>query len=131
MPSPRYWREIPNRFRLEAARCTGCGTVAFPARTICPKCRGRELESVRLSRHGKVVTSTVVRVAPDEFMMEAPYAMAVIETPEGARLMTQVVDCDPDTVGPGMEVDLVFRLIRKEDHGGILCYGHKAVPVGG
>ncbi|MEE8115656.1 MAG: OB-fold domain-containing protein [Gemmatimonadales bacterium] len=86
---------------------------------------------MRLSRHGKVVTSTVVRVAPDEFMMEAPYAMAVIETPEGARLMTQVVDCDPDTVGPGMDVNLVFRLIRKEDHGGILCYGHKAVPVGG
>jgi hypothetical protein len=28
-----------------------------------------------------------------------------------------------------MEVTLEFRLIRKEGHGGILCYGHKAVPV--
>jgi len=76
-----------------------------------------------------VVTATVVQVAPTEFQMEAPYAVAVIETPEGARLMAQVVDCDPATVGPGMEVALVFRRMRKEGHGGILCYGFKGVPA--
>jgi uncharacterized OB-fold protein len=62
--------------------------------------------------------------------MEAPYAMAVVETPEGARMMIQVVDCDPATVLPGLEVELEFRLIRKEGLSGILCYGHKGVPVG-
>jgi uncharacterized OB-fold protein len=76
-----------------------------------------------------VVTSTVIHVPPDEFLNEAPYAVALVETPEGARLMTQVVDCDPDTVLPGMEVSLEFRLIRKEGHGGIRCYGHKGVPT--
>ena len=129
MPSPRYWREVPNRFRLEAVRCSGCGKITFPARRICPGCRGSELETTTLSRKGKVVTSTVIRVAPDEFLMEAPYAVALVETPEGARLMTQVVDCDPATVLPGMEVSLEFRLIRKEGHSGIRCYGHKGVPV--
>jgi uncharacterized OB-fold protein len=54
--------------------------------------------------------------------------MAVVETPEGARLMTQVVDCDPAMVAPGMEVALEFRLVRREGRSGILCYGHKAVP---
>ena len=129
MPSPRYWREIPARYRLEAARCRGCGKVAFPARRVCPACRGREWENIFLSWKGKVVTSTVVQVAPTEFQMEAPYAVAVVETPEGARLMTQVVDCEPKTVQPGMEVALVFRRLRKEGHGGILCYGFKAVPA--
>lgn len=128
MPSPRYWREIPARYRLEAARCGGCGKVAYPARRVCPACRGTDWEQVRLSRKGRVVTSTVIHVAPDDFLMEAPYAMAVVETPEGARLMTQVVDCDPATVGPGTEVALEFRLVRKEGASGILCYGHKAVP---
>jgi uncharacterized OB-fold protein len=61
--------------------------------------------------------------------MEAPYAMAVVETPEGARLMVQVVDCEPAAVTPGTEVDLEFRLIRREGHGGILCYGYKGVPT--
>ncbi len=129
MPSPRYWREIPSRYRLEAGRCKGCGKVVFPARRICPSCRGEDWENLRLSRKGRVITSTVIHVPPDEFLMEAPYAMAVVETPEGARLMTQVVDCDPSSVLPGMEVNLEFRLIRKEGHGGILCYGHKAVPT--
>ena len=129
MPSPRYWREIPNRFRLEAARCRGCGKTVFPARRVCPACRAENWEKTTLSRRGKVVTSTVIHIAPGEFVMEAPYAMAVVETPEGARLMAQVVDCDPSTVKPGMEVTLEFRRIRKEGHGGILCYGHKAVPA--
>jgi uncharacterized OB-fold protein len=68
-------------------------------------------------------------VPPDEFLNEAPYAMAVVETPEGARFMTQIVDCEPSLVGPGMEVALEFRLIRKEGQSGILCYGHKGVPL--
>ncbi|UCG85922.1 MAG: Zn-ribbon domain-containing OB-fold protein [Gemmatimonadota bacterium] len=129
MPSPRYWREIPNRYRLEAARCSACGAVLFPPRSICAQCRSDQLARFQLSRKGKVVTTTVVHVPPGEFLMEAPYAMAVVETPEGARLMVQVVDCDPAEVRPDMEVSLEFRLIRREGHSGILCYGHKGVPV--
>jgi uncharacterized OB-fold protein len=129
MPSPRYWREVPARYRLEGVRCAGCGKVVFPARAVCPDCRGETFEPASLSRRGTVVTSTVVHVAPDEFSSEAPYAMAIVETPEGARLMAQVVDCDPATVLPGLEVALEFRKIRREGHGGILCYGHKGVPV--
>ena len=129
MPSPRYWREIPSRFRLEASKCRKCGKVTFPARRICPGCRGTDHEKTHLSRVGKVVTATAVHVAPDDFAMQAPYAVAIVETPERARLMMQVVDCDPSSVVPGLEVAFEFRRIRKEGHGGILCYGHKAVPA--
>jgi uncharacterized OB-fold protein len=131
MPSPRYHREIPARYRLEAGRCSACGKVSYPVRKVCPACRGESFETVRLTPKGKVVTSTVIHVPPDQFLNEAPYAMAVIETPEGARLMTQVVDADPSSVMPGMAVDLEFRLIRREGRGGILCYGHKGVPRAG
>jgi uncharacterized protein len=130
MPSPRYIREIPARYRLEASRCTACGQVVYPGRKVCLSCGSRETETVRLSTKGTVVTSTVIHVPPDEFLNEAPYAMAVVETPEGARLMTQIVDCDPSTVLPGMMVDLEFRRVREELKSGILCYGHKGVPAG-
>jgi len=76
-----------------------------------------------------VVTSTVIHVAPTELAMEAPYAMAIVETPEKARLMVQVVDCVPETVAPGTEVALEFRKIRREGRSGILCYGYKGVPL--
>jgi uncharacterized OB-fold protein len=129
MPSPRYWREIPTRYRLEGGRCPSCGKVVYPTRKVCPDCRAEGLETVTLSRRGRVVTSTVIHVSPTEFLMEAPYPMAIVETPEGARLMVQVADSDPDDVKPGMEVALEFRRIQREGHSGILCYGHKAVPI--
>lgn len=130
MPSPRYWREVPGRLRLEGSRCKGCGRVSYPTRPRCPACRSAELEAVTLTKKGRVVTSTVIHVAPADFAMEAPYAMAIVETPEKARLMVQVVDCDPATVAPGTEVALEFRRIRKEGRSGILCYGYKGVPLG-
>jgi len=129
MPSPRYWREVPSRLRLEASSCKSCGIVAYPRRNVCPKCRTTELETKMLTHGGKVVTSTVIHVAPTDLAMEAPYAMAIVETPEKARLMVQVVDTEPGDVQPGMEVRLEFRRIRKEGASGILCYGYKAVPA--
>lgn len=129
MPSPRYWREIPSRYRLEAGRCRGCGKVVYPARRVCPACRGREFDRTTLSRRGRIVTSTRVHVPPTDLLMEAPYTVAVIETPEGARLSAQIVDCDPAMVVPGFEVALEFRLVRREGREGILCYGYKGVPA--
>lgn len=128
MPSPRYWREIPSRYRLEASRCD-CGKVSYPPRRVCPKCRGTNADTIELSHSARVVTYTVVHVPPGDFLMEAPYALAIVETAEGARMMVQVVDCDPARVHTGMDVSLEFRRIRKEGRGGILCYGHKAVPA--
>jgi uncharacterized OB-fold protein len=129
MPSPRYWREIPARFRLEAVRCTGCGKVSYPPRRVCPGCRSEALDPIALSPRGRVVTSTVIHTPSPEFQMEAPFPMAIVETPEGARLMVQVADSEPGEFEPGAEVELEFRRIRREGKGGILCYGHKAVPV--
>jgi hypothetical protein len=129
MPSPRYWREIPTRYRLEAGKCKACGTVAYPSRLVCPSCQKTDFEPLRLSRHGTVVTYTVIHVGPDSFQMEAPYPLAIVETPEGARLMAQIADCDPADVRVGMEVALEFRKINAEGHSGIICYGHKGVPA--
>jgi uncharacterized OB-fold protein len=129
MPSPRYSREIPARYRLDAGRCTSCGHVDLPRRLVCPACRSQAVEPLRLTRRGTVITCTVIHVPPDEFTTEAPYAVAIIETPEGARLMAQVVDAEPGDVVPGTQLSLEFRRIRREGHGGILCYGHKGVPL--
>lgn len=128
MPSPRYWREIPSRYRLEAAKCEGCDKVVYPARRVCPSCRGTAFEPTRLSRSGKIVTSTVLHVAADDLAMETPFPVAVVETPEGVRLMAQVADAGPDGVATGQQVTLEFRRIRREGRSGILCYGYKAVP---
>jgi uncharacterized OB-fold protein len=59
----RYWREIPQRYRYEAARCSGCGKVFFPPRLVCNACRGREFKPVILPQAGTLETFTIIRVA--------------------------------------------------------------------
>jgi uncharacterized OB-fold protein len=129
MPSPNIWRAHGQSYRLEAGRCKKCGKLFFPPRLICSQCGHREFETAALSRHGKLLTHTVIRTPADEFSGAAPYALGVVETEDGGRLTTQIVDVDFDELKIGMPVKLEFRLITAEGHSGPLQYGHKAVPA--
>ncbi len=125
----RYWREIPQRYRLEAARCSSCGEICFPPRLICPHCRSRKFEKATLADEGKIISFTVTRVGPSQFADQTPYAVAIVELDDGVRITTQVVDCDFDRLAPDQRVRLEFRRIQKQGEAGILCYGHKCVPA--
>ena len=127
MISPRYAREIPQRYRLEASKCKSCGNVSFPPRLICPECKSREFETIKLSDEGKILTYTIIRVASDAFSKITPFAIAVIAVDSGARLMTQITDSPIDKVKIGEKVKLVFRKIQDEGKSGLHCYGYKAV----
>ena len=76
---------------------------------------------------GTVVSSTVVHQAQSGYEMFGPYCMAIIELEEGPRLTSQVVDCDPITVKPGMKVKSVFRKLGEDSESGILHYGTKFI----
>jgi uncharacterized OB-fold protein len=129
MSSPRYWREIPQRYRLEGAKCKGCGKVFFPPRLICPECKSKEFENIQLKKDGKVLTYTIIRVPPSQFVDQAPYAMGVVELADGVKLLTQITDCDLEKIDIGMKVRVEFRKIYDEGHAGIICYGYKCVPA--
>jgi uncharacterized OB-fold protein len=129
MSSPKYWREIPQRYRMEAARCKGCGEVLFPPRIICPKCRGREFEMVKLAREGKLLTHTVIRVAPSPFVDQAPYAVGIVELAGGVKIMAQITDCEPERLAAGMPLRVEFRKVQEEGEAGIIAYGYKCVPA--
>ncbi len=124
----RYWREIPQRYRLEANKCKKCGFVSFPPRLICPKCQNREFEEAKLAEKGKVLTFTVIRVPPRQFIDQAPYAVGIVELDDGVKLTGQVVDCDFEDLKIGKRVKIEFRKIFDEGEAGILCYGYKFVP---
>ena len=127
--SARYWREIPQRYRYEAAKCKGCGVVWFPPRLVCAECGKRDFETVKIAGTGKVKTFTVIRVAPTEFTDEAPYAIGVVELDDGVVIQCQIVDCLPEELKTGMPVRIEFRKVKQEGHAGIINYGYKAVPA--
>jgi uncharacterized OB-fold protein len=127
--SARYWREIPQRYRYEAAKCKGCGAVWFPPRVICPECGKKDFEDVVLPGTGKVTTFTVIRVAPSEFCDEAPYAIGIVDLDGGPAIQCQIADCAPEDLKIGMPVKIEFRKVKQEGEAGIINYGFKAVPV--
>jgi uncharacterized OB-fold protein len=129
MITARYHREIPQRYRLEAGKCTKCGKVSFPPRLACPKCKGKKFKIVNLKDNGKLLTFTIIRVASDKFSKETPFAVGIVELKDGVKLTTQIADVDVDKLEIGQKVRIVFRKIQEDGKAGILCYGYKAVLI--
>jgi uncharacterized OB-fold protein len=133
MAIPRFWREIQSRYNLVGTKCGSCGTIDFPPRTVCPRCGRKSLgkmEKIRLGGRGTVVSYTVVHQAPKGLEAVKPYVLAIIELKEGARLTSQIIDCDPSDVSIGMPVEMVFRKLGEDGDSGIIYYGYKFRPAG-
>ena len=111
-----FWAAA-RRHQLVAARCTGCGRFQVPPTGFCPGCRSRSVEWIELSGQATVYTFTVVRhpVVPSE-IDTVPYVIGVVCLPDAgnAKLMTNIVDCDPDTVAIGQHVEVVWDDVDPE-----------------
>ena len=122
----RGWRHISQRYNLIGSKCLQCGEVFFPMRVICPKCRRKgQLEPIKFNGNGKIMSYSVIHTPTDEFKNISPYAVAIIELEEGAKITSQIVDCNPDEIEIGQGVELVFRKIREEGDEGVISYGYK------
>jgi hypothetical protein len=49
------------------------------------------------------------------FVEACPYIMAYVTLDEGPRLLTVIVDCEPDSVGIGMSVIAGFASQERDD----------------
>lgn len=127
--SARSWREKPQRYRYEAAKCDGCGKIFFPPRLVCDKCRGRNFSTHVLAAEGEVETFTVVHVAPTGFEDEAPYAVGIVKLDDGVRITAQVTDCDFESLTIGTRVRREFRKVTEDGASGVIHYGYKFVPA--
>lgn len=127
MSVAKYWREVPQRFRFEAKKCSKCGTIFFPPRLICNECGSRTFDDYKLKETGKILTYTVIEVGPPQFSDQVPYTVGVIVLDDGAKITAQIADCDPAKVKVGDRIKLEFRKIQNDGKAGIIMYGYKAV----
>ena len=130
MQTPRFWREIDERYAMKGVKCGNCGNVLFPSRTLCPKCRHEsvgKLQPFRLSGEGVLEAVTTVYAPPAGFELQAPYCLALVRMAEGPRVTAQVTDAKPADVKAGQKVRAVFRRINEEGEAGVVQYGYKFV----
>ena len=82
----------------------------------------------KLAETGKVFTFTIIRVPPQQFVDQAPYAVGIVELDDGVKLTGQIVDFNFEELKIGKRVKVEFRKIFDEGEAGIICYGYKFVP---
>lgn len=89
--------------RLTSRRCLHCGKLHWYPRPICPFCQG-DTEWEPLSGQGTVYSVSVTRRAGPQ-----AYAIAYVTLDEGITVLSNIVDCDLDTVHIGQRVKVVFK----------------------
>ena len=120
---PSFWRLNKAKYGLVGAKCTSCGKLLFPPRTVCPGCGGSKFEPTALADSGQILTWTVIHAAPEGF--DAPYTVALVRLEDGVVVPGQVVG-DITNLGIGATVRATFRRLN-ENKDGLLLYGFKFV----
>ncbi|CAB4681519.1 unannotated protein [freshwater metagenome] len=95
------------RFQLQ--RCNECDTVLWFPRRHCPSCWTENVSTFDASGKGVVYSFTVIRKGAMAYKESGPFVIAYVELAEGPRVMTNIVDCDVETVKVGMPVEVVWH----------------------
>ena len=127
----RAWREFPGKYNLEGTKCGNCGTIFFPRRDFCPKCRREgigKMGKYMVSREGEIFSFSVIYEAPACNSFLKPYAVAMVKTKDGVLVSGQLVDVELDKIAIGMPVHAVLRKLDEDGAAGIIHYGFKFTP---
>ena len=110
--------------QLIGSKCKTCGTYFFPTTFRChdPACQGEEVETVFLSRRGKLWSYTVEYYPlPPPYEMAGefePFGIGQVEFPEGVRVAGIIVECNPERdLRIDMEMELVLGRLYEDDEG--------------
>ncbi len=98
------------RGELLGLKCNTCNNVTFPPMARCRECTGTDLEITKIAGEGTMRTFTVIRVAPEG--MTAPYVVAMAEIDEGAWVMGNLVDFNPDDA----DMNLIGKRVTLGSH---------------
>lgn len=104
-----FWRAC-RAGRLEFCHCPWCDFLIHPARPICPRCRGGQLDTRAVSGRARLHSYTINHKAwfPGQ---PVPYVIGLVELIEqaGLRLTTNVINCAVEQIEIGMPLRVVFE----------------------
>ena len=99
-----FW-EATKDHELKYQVCDDCGGVVWHPRRHCTHCTSLNLSWKTSKGEGTVYTYSVVRQNyHPAFRERIPYIVAWVDLDEGFRMLTNVVDVDPEQVSIGQRV---------------------------
>jgi uncharacterized OB-fold protein len=77
---------------------------------MCPKCQSMETQWLPSSGSATLYSWTVATHPVDAALADqVPYIIALVQLPEGVRLIANIVACPPDALADGLPLTLVFE----------------------
>ena len=104
--SEPYWQGC-REGKLLLQQCDACEAFQFYPRVLCSACGHRVLSWREASGRGRVASFTVVR-KPVSSDYPTPSIIALIDLEEGPRMMSSLVDVEPDNVAVNAAVTVDF-----------------------
>jgi len=102
----QFYKNI-SQGKLLAGKCLRCGKIHLPPRPVCDECYSKDFDWTTVSTKGRLLTYTVIHIAPLQFQSMAPYAMGIVQLESGLKMpgMIRGVPLDQIKVGMGLAVD--------------------------
>jgi uncharacterized OB-fold protein len=107
-PDTAWWWEALDRGELLVQRCSECGVVRHPPEPCCASCQSLDWTTSRAAGTGTLHSFVVVH-EPRVAGFDTPYVVALVDLPEGVRVIANVVDAEPDALAIGMDLILDVR----------------------
>lgn len=103
----QFYKHV-NQGKLLGGRCTNCGKVHLPPRPLCDNCYSKDFEWTEIPSRGKLVTYTIIHIAPAQFQSMAPYGIGIVELADGLKIPGMIREVALEQIKIGMELTMDF-----------------------
>jgi len=109
-----YWAAASDGDLL-LSKCNECGLVYSYPRTYCPDCFSDDVSDLVASGTGSIHAFTCIEQVPDWPEKYLPILLCYVELDEGPRIVSNIVNQDPEDVSIGDRVTVDFVPTQSED----------------
>ena len=116
-PAARPFWDASRDQRLVLQWCRSCDEPIHYPRDACPQCLGDDLEFRPSAGTGEVYAASTMPKPGNPLMAgREPYVVALVALDDGVRLMTNLVEVDPDDVRIGQRVEVTWEPLTDGRH---------------
>lgn len=106
--SRAFWKGC-REHKLLVQHCADCDAMIFYPRRDCPECWSQDLDWKESSGRATLYSYSITYEGVEEmFADDLPIILAWIDLPEGIRMTTNIIECEPEDVKIGMELEVVY-----------------------
>ena len=111
-PTPEtqpYW-DAAKEHRLLIQQCGDCGKHQFYPRPMCSHCSSANVDWVKASGKATILSYTIIgRPVSEAYADPNSAVLALVKLAEGPQMMSNIIDCDPESLAIGDAVSVVFE----------------------